>query len=537
MRYWAVFFLLIGISALGSAQVPPVVVQEPIYTPDTSVKLAAADLATIPPVERPYIRYLAVYNFPKEYRRRVGETTSFVVNSLGTRRRIYIPLFVGDSDETVIRLNIGDYEWLAQTWDDLARKGSGVKPEPDPYFHAFVEQLVSGKSTIRKVKKTVTKTKRVWAGYYDQNRKPVYKEQRVNEEIEVEESVPGDRIKKRVFVGAPWVDPNAYAFLVQETRSESPILRADWFIANATLPPFYYEFLRLGNNIKDFEKLVFSDQNFAELARGQDKGVVITSTVTRNNRILLRSPTFTNGYHWQSRDSLKSVDNRQYILNFLNEVFDATEDIGTLPNGLQAYFLTDGKGNRLDFANPDIAVDNSAHDRVVRTGRSCIICHSEGIKPIEDEIRLLTKKLGNFEQVKLLIADRDDAYKVDDLFGTNLDEQIVKDQNVYISAVARTNGLRADINAYQYARIYNEYYEVLLTKEVAAMELGVSLGDFEKYIRLSNDPTVLALIREPIGPLRRDQWERAFQGLQLVILAQRQGLVPAPNNQPLIIPR
>jgi len=375
----------------------------------------------------------------------------------------------------------------------------------------------------------------VLIGYYQGTNTPAYREEKYTEEQEVEEKIPGEAVKKRVFVGAPWVDPEALAYLIKETQAESPILRADWFITNASLAPAYYDFLRLGKTQKDFENLIFANEDLAKKARSQDKAVVITSTVARNNRTLNRSPTFTNGYYWQSHDSLKSVDDRQYVQNLLNEKFDATEDIGTLPNGLQAYFLTDGQGNRLDFANPDVAIDNTAQDRVVRTARSCIICHAEGIKPISDEVRTLTKKLQNREQVKLLITKKEDAYRIDDLFGSDLDEQIIKDQNIYSAAVARTNGLRMDVNAKQYARIWDDYWEILLTKEVAARDLGIPLADLEKYIRLSNDPTVLALIREPIGPLRRDQWERAFQGVQLIIIAQRHGLVPAPN-QPVVIP-
>ena len=199
--------------------------------------------------------------------------------------------------------------------------------------------------------------------------------------------------------------------LITKTQSQSPIMRAHWFV-NALLPPFYYNFLRIGTKAKDFENLIFTDEKLAKKARGQDKAVVVQSLVARNNRTLTRSPTFTNGYYWVSHDSLTSVDDRQYVQNILDEKFDATEDIGSLPNGLQAYFLTDGQGNTLDSANPDIAIDNESIDRIVRNGRSCIICHAVGIKSINDEVRSLTKKLQNREQVKLLIADKNDAIEL-----------------------------------------------------------------------------------------------------------------------------
>lgn len=536
-RILIVIFLAVAFAAtigMTPAQ-QPIPVKAPLYTPDHSVRLAAADLATVDPAERPYIRYLSLYNIPKEFRGNVGISVSFVANSLSTRRKIYIPVFVGGSDETLIRLNIDQYEWLAKSWDDLAAKGSGPRAQAEPYFHVFVEKLVPGGTVKKKTFKEVTRTKKVHIGYYQHNGQPAYRDEQVVEKVEVEVDVPGEAVKKRVFAGAPWVDPNALGFLIKETQAESPILRADWFIINATLAPAYYDFLRLGKNIKDFDNLVFADEVLAAKARTQDKAVVITSVVARNNRTLTRSPTFTNGYRWQSHDSLKSVDDRQYILNFLNEKFDATEDIGTLPNGLQAYFLTDGAGNRLDFANPDVAIDNTAADRVVRTARSCIICHASGILPIQDEVRALTKKLQNAEEVKLLITNRKDAFKVQDLFGSNLDEQIIKDQNIYSDAVARATGLRMDVNAKLYANIYDQYMEVLINKEVIARDLGIYIEEVEAIIRLSNDPVVLALIRFPPGPVRRDQWERSFQNLMLVALARRQGLVPANSLAPPLV--
>jgi hypothetical protein len=528
---------------------PPVkdapLVKTIIYTPDSSARLAAADLATIPEKERIYIRYLSLYNIPKAKRADVAKIVSFIINSLGTRRKIYIPMFVGGSDETVIRLNMDDYEWKTQAWEDLGAKGSGPKSlvtaNPEPYFHAYIEKITPGEGVVKKAKKKVTKKipreKQVFAGYW--NGQPRYKIEKYEETVEkeeiVEERIPGEN-KKRVLAGAPWLHAESWIYLIKETQSEFPILRADWFLVNASVPPAYYDFLKLGKKQEDFEKLIFANEKLAKQARSQDKAVVITSTVARNNRTLTRSPTFTNGYYWVSHDSKTSVDERQYIQNLLNEKFDATEDIGSLPNGLQAYFLTDGKNNRLDFADPDVAIDNTAVDRVVRSGRSCIICHAEGIRPIEDEVRTLTKKLQNADQVRLLVTDRKDHRKIEDLFSSDLDKQIIKDNNLYAEAVAYTNGLKTEINAKLYSEIYNTYAETLLTKEIVARDLGIPLVDLEKHIRLSSDPVVLGLTKVPIRPVRIDQWERSFQGIMLIIMAQKMNAVPIGAHVPAPIP-
>src|SRR5262252_989291 len=553
--------LLPGQDAKG--QYPQPQQAEVLFTPDSSVKYALADLAGIDPSIQPYIRYLSLYNVPKVHRQKVGETVSFVINSLSRRRQIYIPVFVGGSDNTVIRLNLKDYDIDPKQWDKLGRDGSGQKPFPDPYFHILLSEVNTQymdkngikytkpggqavkKTEKKKVQKKVERQKQVFTGVYDQLRRPIYETRTVTETIEVEEEVPVQEVVAggAIFTQAPWLDPLAISQLVTLANSECPILRADWFIVNATVPPAYYNFLGLGKKEKDFENLVFANEELAKKARSQFKAVVVQSMVARNNRTLVRSPTFTNGYYWASHDVLNSVNEKNFLVNFLNEKFDASEIIGTLPNGLQAYFVSDGKGNRLDFANPAVAIDNTAVDRIVRTGRSCMICHSEGIKPIEDNIRLLNRKLTSLESVRLMVTDEEQAYQVVDLFGSDLDKQIVKDQQIYHDAIGLTNGLHAPDNGKQFGIIWDAYQEWNLTKEVICRECVCTPQQLEQYIRLSNDPVILGLIKLPIRPVRRDQFEQSYGSFMLLIqVARSQGAQPAvtpaiPPAVPIFTPK
>lgn len=576
-------------------QVPPIGKDEILYTPDSSVRWALHDLKSIPPEVQPYIRYLSLYNIPKKDRPSVAKTISFVVNSLSTRRHPYIPSFVSGSDETVIRINIKDYNWKAEVWENFAKKGSGVRPFPEPYFHAFIAPLVPAKR--------VTETDR--SGEKDRSpppskqkdgskdgsngfapgakievivqSAPVYRPGTSNEvliymgrgiqlevirvhsrglclvktshgngwieqsackvitpavteippetptvpvEVEVKKPVqlvPDNKNKK--FSHAPWLTANIIAELAFLAQSESPIIRGDWFVANAVVPPAYYDFLNLGKNVADFEKLVFANEKTSAENHLQDKGVVIQSSVARNNRTLTRSSTLSGGYYWISHDSLKSVDDRKYIQNILDEKFDATEIIGTLPNGLQAYFVSDGKGVRADFAATDIAIDNTAVDRTVRPGRSCMICHSDGIRPIDDEVRKITEFFRNAEQVRLLIPDEKKAYRVKDLYGSNMTKQVWKDQQFYQDAVNEVTGLDMRKNASALSDNYDKYAEFLLTKEVVQREVGLPMAQLEAFIRKSEDPVILGMIKTPIRPIRRDQWEESFQHFMLVILA------------------
>jgi hypothetical protein len=527
------FLVILGLAFClfaNSATAQPVAVESDatIYTPDTSVRYAVGDLNTLPTEHQPYIRYLSLYNIPKGQRRDVAQVVSFTINSLSKRKSMYIPVFVGASNETLIRLNLKDYDIDPKEWDRLGREGSGAKPYPEPYFHAFV-QTVDNAVTER----TVKKTRQVPYTYIDQYGRRIQGTR--TETYDAIEKVPGVSSKKlELSPRVPWLDQTSIEFLMRGTHSEFPIFRADWFIVYSTVEPAYHRLLGLGDNEKDFERVVFADESLAEKARGQHKAVVVKSSVTRNNRTMTRSPTFTGGYFWKTKDSLRSVDERNYVQNLLDEQFDASEIIATLPNGLQAYLVTDAKGKRLDKADNEIATDYMAADKIVRNGRSCIYCHAPGINPIQDEIRTLNKKLQNQEQVMLLVASEKDAYRIQDLFSSNLDRQITRDQQIYADAIGEATGSTPADIAGKYFRQWEGYEEYLLTKEVIARDCGLSLTELERYARTSNDPLLLGLINNPIRPVRRDQFERSFQDF-MVLMARLRVTPPLPGNQPTII--
>jgi hypothetical protein len=97
---------------------------------------------------------------------------------------------------------------------------------------------------------------------------------------------------------------------------------------------------------------------------------------------------------------------------------DGGEMIYHLPNGLQAYMLTTNKGVRLDRAPIEIVQDDNRQDKVILNGISCMACHDKGVKPpikvtdlskrtlatMEDEVRPLVEAAGilGFEEASLL---------------------------------------------------------------------------------------------------------------------------------------
>lgn len=499
--------------------------EEKRYDPSSSVIFALGDLLATNIIDRPFIRYLSLYNIPKKDRKALGQSLSYVINSFSKHKKPWIPEFVGASDETVVRINLRHYIIDPKAWDKLALEGSGVKPYPEPYFNlAKFEIEVGQEDRVTKV------LKKIPTGKLKTDGTPEVKEQ----EVEVIEKVPVDKkVIKTKIETAPWLDALSITALKQESHTEFPVFRADWFIANVVVPPAYYNFLAVGDTLKDFEALVFANTAQSEKARSQVKAVVVKSSVARNNRTLTRSSTLNApyNYYWRSHDTLASRGDRDYPKNPLDEKFDATEDIATLPNGLQAYFLSNQEGKRQDAAPTDIAIDSTAVDKTVRPGRSCMICHAEGIRPINDYIRLTTKFNPFKGNISIGTNDAERHERMNDLFDSDLDRQIAMDQSSYAYAVGLVTGLDPIANAKQLARFYNAYAENLLTKEIIAHEVGLTEKELDTIIRgvvvkdekgkevtiKSTDNNILNLIELPVKPIIREQWEQSFQGFMLML--------------------
>jgi len=117
------------------------------------------------------------------------------------------------------------------------------------------------------------------------------------------------------------------------------------------------------------------------------------SGISRNNRLIERHETYFGAY-WRSYDFAHS-DGRANLFSHplgpdsgANSFrHDGGEIIFNLPNGLQAYMLVDGAGDRLDKASLAIVSDPRRPDRAVASGLSCISCHIAGIHEKADEVR------------------------------------------------------------------------------------------------------------------------------------------------------
>lgn len=459
-------------------------------TPAGAVALARDDVLRQTPALRPYLRYLSLHGLPAAERARAAKVLSFHVNSLSTEAEIVPPAPVGDG--SLLRINLIDYGWSRKTWEKLA--------DVEPYFHVRLEKDQE-------------------YGHYDQYGQWVTTETR----------------KEKVTATAPWIaeTPQQQAIikgLIEVTQSQVPIVKADWFFAQTAIQADrdgtgYYDFLGLGKKQADFDTLVGFDAKLAARFKAEINGVVLRSTVALNNRRLVRFGKI-GGAKWITLDAKNGLDRRNFA-RVLDEgfEFDATEQIASLPNGLHAFWLANARGERQDTAPDFIASDGSASgtDRRVHASKSCVVCHVEGIRPIDDWVRRLVKP-----PLALQSPDYEKLKRLRQLYLSDLDGSVKRDNEQYAAAVLRCNGLTLAANARAYRTFWDRYVEEDFGPERVAAEVGITkeqllagLGAYTKKTG-SVDPILAGLLQTPPLPIRSDQFEEAYPLLQTAI----RGYVP-----------
>jgi serine/threonine-protein kinase len=193
------------------------------------------------------------------------------------------------------------------------------------------------------------------------------------------------------------------------TDCQLPYVRLDWFVYAASKPPLYHDLLGLPQNAHELERRLGVD-----IARNFERGALARagfaqSGVSTQNRIVERHRSQFGAY-WVSYDFATNDGPSNIFQNPLGPLTFATpqgnvtspfehlafeqaggEIIFNLPNGLQAYLLVDGEGNRIDEG--PIQIVNDANQTVgnptVTNGVSCMVCHQNGMRTdFTDEIRM-----------------------------------------------------------------------------------------------------------------------------------------------------
>ena len=313
--------------------------------------------------------------------------------------------------------------------------------------------------------------------------------------------------------------------LREEMNCEVPFVHVDWFIATAALPPLYHDILDLPQTDRELEARL--EVNVVENIRNAPgkrvwRAGFNDSGVSSNNRVVERHIS-RYGAYWKSYDFAGNVGTQNVLTHPLSFEHDGGEIIFNLPNGLQAYYLVDAGGNRLDAAPIKIVRNPAASDPTVRNGLSCIGCHTEGMKVFEDEVRGVVERNANppFNKDRALRLYAEKA---------EMDEFLEEDTARYRQALEKTGDVFGGIEPVQ--RFHEAFQRPLAASHVAAavgLETAVLLQKIRENASLKN--LGLAVLTGASGSVKRDTWTSNFSEIVTVLSS------PDNNTVKPVVPR
>lgn len=500
MRYIICVILLLSFRNLASSQ-----------SPNDAVIVSLKHAKTLTTDEARRTRYLSLYNLNEVQIGELQKALSFHVNSLSREGDVTKPKLIAPN---LVRVILDDYTWKRETWERLA--------DVDPHFHQ-----------AKLIDEDIYEDKEF--GWW------VTKDGRM-----LNEKTPGstwklDHIEKRKVgtkkirknaLSASWLDTNAISELIVLTNSQVPIVRADWFIVQTAIARkdqvSYYDFLELGDKEKDFLDLIGADIKLSKAKKKEIAAILDISGVAINNRriVVLQSVT---GPYFLTQDFNTSTG-QQNVARFLDGDTeppngDASEQYGVLSNGLFCYWLQNGNGIRQDIVPQGIALDNHTKnkDKNIHGGiKSCVSCHIEGIRPIDDYARRV------FEgEIPLQSPNYQKYIRLKQLYLSDLEGRVRRTNQDYTEVLLRVNGLTPQKNAKLYEQTWDDYVEIPVTLEQAAREIGCTpeklLNSMNRY-RIDEqakvgfyDPVVGRLLKNPPIPIRREHFDEVFGLLQTII--------------------
>ena len=309
-----------------------------------------------------------------------------------------------------------------------------------------------------------------------------------------------------------------------------PSVHIDWFLATASTPPLYHELLSLpltdGELEQQLDVDVAGNLTTAPGVRVWRAGFN-NSGVSNNNRVVERH-TSRYGAYWKSYDFVGSVGTQNVFTHPLNFTHDGGEVIFNLPNGLQGYYLVNASGFRLNEAPINIVSNPAASDPTVRNGLSCIGCHTEGMKTLEDQVRSVIESNTNPPYNKAQ-ALRLYVEKLD------MDARVGVDMERYQEALEATGGVLGGVEPISR---FHEAFQGPVETAYAAAVVGLETETFLERVRENpglQNVGLLALEGEN-GSVQRDTWTASFRDVIYALDYPGQIGGPPDVTLPEIIP-
>ena len=399
-----------------------------------------------------------------------------------------------------------------EAWRDVEK----VVPPDRPFVRYLTLQSIPN-DVRRKAARAVA---RGWVNHLSMRRRIAYPAEQTGTLIRVDLRDYGwdaadweELVKDDPYVSYYTVEKETLDALAYHTGASRAIARFDRFAAKTCTEPLYSQFLNLPADLETLQKQ-FGVQKDAvkNLALIQRAAIPAGySEVAHHNRLIDRYPTIT-GYYYQTFDTKSNVADQNVLDNPFGIRFDGGEIIWSLPNGLQAYYLVNADLKQVAEVPPDIARDSHTpySNKSVVNSRSCVGCHSEGLKPLAD---VISKRIRD-RRVALDSYDKQKAIELEELFLSRLKESLERDKTQYADALDAACQMTPAEFAKRFLSLVHQYDDVPVDAKTAAVELGVSEDELPKILNAAAVayPQVSGILTGPIDgtPIGRDSWEHVF---------------------------
>lgn len=300
--------------------------------------------------------------------------------------------------------------------------------------------------------------------------------------------------------------------------TDTPAVRADWFVANASRPPLYHDLLQFPATDRALERSLQVDVP----GNVQDDNVMRAgfndSGVSKNNRLIERHDG-AHGALWRSHDFAGNLGRQNIFEHPLGPNAGATsfqpaggEIIFHLPNGLLGFMLVDAQGRRIDKAPNEIVSDPRRPDQRVENGLSCMSCHARGILPKVDQVRAHAEK-----NVAVFGRPIVDAVRALHPGKAVFLAQVDKD-NMRVLKALENIGVRDPDQ--EPINLTAQRFEATLDGRTAAAELGLSLKDMGVFLKRHPDMTrIFGGLLTAGGTVQRETFQENFPELARRLLA------------------
>lgn len=326
-----------------------------------------------------------------------------------------------------------------------------------------------------------------------------------------------------------------HTFLRTETGTDNFVLRADWFMATATLPEPYARLLNLGAEQASLDAQLGVNilQNIADkkVMRAGFKN----SNVSTQNRIIERHSQANGLAYWISYDfvSNEGVNNIFSLpLGPVGAGFDARafqhdggEIIFQLPNGLFGFYLSNAEGVALDKGPTSIVKQNSAPAQfltAIVNGISCMSCHHQGLIAKADELRpFFQSNGGGFSSAELS--------QLFNLYPDNaaMKEAMGKDNAFYLRA---NKDLGIDVTKPDPLNQAYRYYNRGLTRADVREELGISDASLNSLMTLEPFRSQWTSLLQLGGFIKREEFNLLLGSAYRTVKPQVEPIEPLAGD-------